>query len=57
VLGRERILYGSDSSFFPRGFLRAHLEEQRKIVAELGVSASDAALLFGGNLARLAGRS
>ncbi len=55
VLGPERILYGSDSSFFPRGFLRDHLEGQLKILAEIGVSPAQAAGIFGGNLGRLAG--
>jgi len=55
VLGPERILYGSDSSFFPRGFLRDHLEGQLKILAEIGVSSAQAAGIFGGNLRRLAG--
>jgi len=55
VLGPERILYGSDSSFFPRGFLRDHLEGQLKLLAELGVSPAHAAGIFGGNLRRLAG--
>jgi len=55
VLGPERILYGSDSSFFPRGFLRDHLDGQLKILAEIGVSPAQAAGIFGGNLVRLAG--
>jgi predicted TIM-barrel fold metal-dependent hydrolase len=54
VLGPERILYGSDSSFFPRGFLRDHLEGQLKILSEVGVSPAHAAGIFGGNLVRLA---
>jgi predicted TIM-barrel fold metal-dependent hydrolase len=55
VLGPERILYGSDSSFFPRGFLRDHLEGQMKLLAEIGVSPEAAAGILGGNLSRLAG--
>ncbi len=54
VVGPERILYGSDSSFFPRGFLRDHLEGQVKVLAELGVSPAQAAAILGGNLSRLA---
>jgi hypothetical protein len=54
VLGPERILYGSDSSFFPRGFLRDHLEEQLKVLKEIGVGPDQAAAIFGGNLSRLA---
>jgi predicted TIM-barrel fold metal-dependent hydrolase len=54
VLGPERVLYGSDSSFFPRGFLRDHLEGQLKLLSELGVSPANATGIFGGNLSRLA---
>jgi predicted TIM-barrel fold metal-dependent hydrolase len=54
VLGAERILYGSDSSFFPRGFLRDHLEGQLRVLSEIGVSPAQAAAIFGGNLERLA---
>jgi hypothetical protein len=53
VLGPERIRYGSDSSFFPRGFLRDHLEGQMKVLAEIGVSPAQARDILGGNLARL----
>jgi predicted TIM-barrel fold metal-dependent hydrolase len=53
VLGPERILYGSDSSFFPRGFLRDHLDGQLKILTEIGVSPAQAAAILGGNLSRL----
>jgi len=55
VLGPDRILYGSDSSYFPRGFLRDHLEGQVKLLAEIGVTPGEAAKIFGGNLGRLAG--
>ncbi len=57
VLGPERILYGSDSSFFPRGFLKDHLNGQLKTLAELGVGPAQAASIFGGNLGRLATRA
>jgi hypothetical protein len=54
VLGPERILYGSDSSFFPRGFLKAHLEGQLKLLSGLGVGQVQAEAIFGGNLGRIA---
>ncbi|HXV62937.1 MAG TPA: amidohydrolase family protein [Vicinamibacteria bacterium] len=57
VMGAERILYGSDSSFFPRGFVKDHLLSQLDVVAKLAVSRDEAALIFGGNLERLAGRT
>lgn len=53
VAGPSRLLFGTDSSFFPRGWQRPVYEEQRAIADRLGVSAADAGLLFGGNLDRL----
>ena len=57
VLGPERILYGSDSSFFPRGFLKDHLGGQMKLLAGLGVGRAQAESIFGGNLLRIATRA
>jgi hypothetical protein len=51
--GASRLLFGTDSSFFPRGWQRGVYETQKKIVTEAGVSAADAALIFGGNFDRL----
>jgi predicted TIM-barrel fold metal-dependent hydrolase len=53
VLGPSRLLFGTDSSFFPRGWQRGIREQQRQVVEGLGLSAGDAALIFGGNLERL----
>ena len=53
VVGASRVLFGTDSSFFPRGWQRGVYDTQRKIVTEAGVSAEDAALIFGGNFDRL----
>lgn len=55
VVGPDRLLFGSDSSFFPRGWNRAVFEEQTAALAEIGVSAEDATKIFGGNLRRLLG--
>ena len=55
VLGPERILFGTDSSFFPRGWRRDVFDAQVSVVGELGVSRSHAAQIFGKNLARLVG--
>ena len=49
VLGPGRLLFGTDSSFFPRGWQRGVYEEQKRIVDALGTGAADAALIFGGN--------
>jgi predicted TIM-barrel fold metal-dependent hydrolase len=48
VLGHERLLFGTDSSFFPRGWVRAVYETQAEIVPE-----EAAAEIFHGNFERL----
>ncbi len=53
VLGPERILYGSDSSFFPRGWQKPHFDLQVETVRRLSIDPGDAAGIFGGNLERL----
>jgi predicted TIM-barrel fold metal-dependent hydrolase len=53
VLGARRLLFGTDSSFFPRGWQQGMYEEQQRIVDALGTSAADAALIFGGNFERI----
>ena len=53
VLGPERLLFGSDSSFFPRGWNRSVFDAQTQALQALGVSADVAAKIFGGNLERL----
>ena len=53
VVGPERLLFGTDSSFFPRGWNRDIADAQTLILSELGVSDADRALIFGGNFDRL----
>ena len=53
VLGADRLLFGSDSSFFPRGWNRAVFESQSLALQNLGITAEAAGKIFGGNLARL----
>ena len=53
VVGASRLLFGTDSSFFPRGWQRTVYEEQRAALAGLQVSDADQALIFGGNFDRL----
>jgi predicted TIM-barrel fold metal-dependent hydrolase len=53
VVGASRLLFGTDSSFFPRGWQRGVFDTQKTIVTEAGVSATDPALIFGGNFDRL----
>jgi hypothetical protein len=53
VAGPERLLFGTDSSFFPRGWNRAVFDEQVRVLAGLGLSAADAGRIFGGNLRKI----
>lgn len=53
VVGPGRILFGSDSGAFPRGFAREVLDAQSEVLAELGLTGSDRADVLGGNLGRL----
>ena len=53
VVGPSRLLFGTDSSFFPRGWQAGIYEEQQRIMASLGVSVADRAGIFGGNFERL----
>lgn len=53
VLGVERILFGTDSTFFPRGWRRDIFDAQMQAVKALEVTTQGARLIFGGNLARL----
>ena len=52
VLGPRRLLFGTDSSFFPRGWQRAIYDEQRAVVTDLGADEAAQTLLFGGNFMR-----
>jgi predicted TIM-barrel fold metal-dependent hydrolase len=53
LLGPRRLLFGTDSSFFPRGWHRAVFETQVSILSDLGTSADDAELILGANLRRI----
>ena len=53
VIGAPRLIFGSDSSFFPRGWQAGIYEEQQRIMNSLGVSVDDRAAIFGGNFDRL----
>ena len=53
VMGHERLLFGTDSSFFPRGWHAAIFETQLKLLVEIGVDGDQAKAIFGGNLRRL----
>ncbi len=53
VIGPERLLFGTDSSFFPRGWNAEIFEAQAKALYELGLKADVARMIFHDNLARL----
>ena len=53
VVGPSRLLFGTDSSFFPRGWQKGIYDTQKQIVEDAGVSPADAARIFGGNFDRL----
>ena len=53
VLGASRLLFGTDSSFFPRGWQAGLFDQQKRIVEGLDVGAADSALVFGGNFERM----
>jgi uncharacterized protein len=53
TIGAGRIVFGTDSSWFPRGFAGRYLEEQLRACWELGCSEADVQAMFAGNAARL----
>jgi uncharacterized protein len=53
VAGPKRLLFGTDSSYFPRGWHRAIFDEQSTALYEIGLSAHDARLIFAQNLLRI----
>ena len=55
VVGAERLLFGTDSSFFPRGWNRAVFDRQVRALEALGVDEDVARAIFGGNFRRLLG--
>jgi uncharacterized protein len=55
VAGPQRLLFGSDSSFFPRGWNASIFETQSKALYEIGGTEEVARLVFHDNLVRLLG--
>jgi hypothetical protein len=51
--GPSRLLFGTDSSFFPRGWQQGVHAAQQAVWSELGVDSSAQALVFGGNFQRI----
>lgn len=55
TIGPERVLFGSDSSYFPRGFSQRYLQDQLRVCYHLNFPEEEIRLIFGGNAARLLG--
>jgi predicted TIM-barrel fold metal-dependent hydrolase len=53
VVGPERLLFGTDSSFFPRGWVKDIYEQQSAILGQLALSREARAMILGGNFDRL----
>ena len=53
VVGPERLLFGSDSSFFPRGWVSDVYLQQSSALDEIEAPADAKAKIFGGNFERL----
>jgi predicted TIM-barrel fold metal-dependent hydrolase len=56
VAGPRRLLFGSDSSFFPRGWHAQILQTQIQALRDIEIPADHARLILGGNLERLLAR-
>jgi len=55
VIGPSRILFGSDSSFFPRGWVQQVYDAQVQALGEAGADAEMVRAILGGNLRALMG--
>ncbi|PTA45612.1 2-amino-3-carboxymuconate-6-semialdehyde decarboxylase [Micromonospora sp. RP3T] len=55
TIGPQRIVYGSDSSWFPRGYVTRYLDDQLRVCHELGLSEDHLRAIFAGNAERLLG--
>ena len=57
VTGSERLLFGTDSSFFPRGWVSGVFDAQINALSASGASEEQARAIFGGNIRRLLNQS
>lgn len=55
VVGPDRLIFGTDSSFFPRGWQRAIFDQQKAILDAIGVAPDAQQKIFSGNFDRLFG--
>jgi uncharacterized protein len=57
VFGPHRLLFGTDSNVFPRGWRQDIFQQQVEILHELHTTRESVELILGGNIARLLGLS
>jgi uncharacterized protein len=55
VVGADRLLFGTDSSFFPRGWQRQIFEQQKALLDAIGAPEAAQERIFSGNFQRLFG--
>ncbi|RJQ04491.1 MAG: amidohydrolase [Bacillota bacterium] len=55
TIGPERLVFGTDSSWLPRGFAYRYLQDQLRVCYWLNLKPEDIAAIFGGNARRLMG--
>ena len=53
IVGPQRIVFGTDSSFFPRGWRKVIQGSQQAVLDEIGVEPEACAAIFHGNFERL----
>lgn len=53
TIGAERIIFGTDSSYFPRGFAEPYLRDQLRDCYELNMTDEQVQQIFGRNAAKL----
>lgn len=53
VAGPDRLIFGTDSSFFPRGWQRQIFEQQKATLDAIGLPAESQEKIFSGNFERL----
>lgn len=53
IAGAQRLLFGTDSSFFPRGWQKQILASQRGILEDLGLSEEEKSGILAGNFDRI----
>lgn len=53
TIGPKRMIFGTDSNGFPRGFAKRYLDLQESVCHSIGMNKEEMKLFFGGNAARI----